>query len=98
VWVANRGDGTVTRIDPATNATVTTRVGQMPVALAFAAGRVWVSNTAGASVTGIDPTTGATVAVPTGQAPLGLLALEDALAVTLSGESALARLDLRSDG
>ena len=44
VWVANSGDGTVTRIDPATNKTIATvAVGGSPQAITIAAGRAWVT-------------------------------------------------------
>ena len=44
VWVANRLDGTVSRIDPETNEVVKTiEVGNAPSGLAFADGRVWLT-------------------------------------------------------
>ena len=43
VWVANSGDGTVTRINPTTDKPVTITVGGSPQALTVAAGRVWVT-------------------------------------------------------
>jgi YVTN family beta-propeller protein len=44
IWVANSGDGTVSRIDPATNAvTKTISVGHRPLGVAFANGLVWVT-------------------------------------------------------
>jgi peptide/nickel transport system substrate-binding protein len=44
VWVANSGDGTVTRINPRTNKPVSTIVvGGSPQALTVARGRVWVT-------------------------------------------------------
>ena len=44
VWVANSGDGTVTRIDPATNKTIATiAVGGSPQAITVAGGRAWVT-------------------------------------------------------
>jgi len=46
VWVANQGDGTVTRIDPQTNAVIGQpwNVGTGPAGIVFAAGAVWVAN------------------------------------------------------
>ena len=44
VWVANTGDGTVSRIDPATKKVVKTiDVGNRPVGIAVAADLVWVT-------------------------------------------------------
>jgi YVTN family beta-propeller protein len=44
VWVANSGDGTVTRIDPSMNKVVATiRIGNVPTGVAVAYGRVWVT-------------------------------------------------------
>ena len=44
VWVANSGDGTVSRIDPSTNSVVATiRVGNSPLGIAVGAGYVWVT-------------------------------------------------------
>ena len=44
VWVANSGDGTVTRIDPSTDKAIATiAVGGSPQALTVADGRVWVT-------------------------------------------------------
>ena len=43
VWVANSGDGTVTRINPTTDKPATITVGGSPQALTVADGRVWVT-------------------------------------------------------
>ena len=44
VWVANAGDGTVTRIDPEPPyETTTIEVGSAPAGIAVYDGRVWVS-------------------------------------------------------
>jgi YVTN family beta-propeller protein len=44
VWVANAGDGTVSRIDPATRKVVKTiDVGNAPAGLVVADGLVWVT-------------------------------------------------------
>jgi YVTN family beta-propeller protein len=43
LWVANNGDGTVTRLDPATGRATTIPVGAGPLRVAFAAGKVWVT-------------------------------------------------------
>jgi YVTN family beta-propeller protein len=44
VWVANAGDGTVSRIDPRTARVVATiQVGHRPQGVAVAGGAVWVT-------------------------------------------------------
>ena len=44
MWVANAGDGTVSRIDPETSEVVTTiDVGQAPAGIAVGHGLVWVT-------------------------------------------------------
>ena len=44
VWVANRLDGTVSRIDPEANEVVATiAVGNAPSGLAFADGQIWLT-------------------------------------------------------
>ncbi len=57
VWVANGGDGTVTRIDPATRAAgPPIATGRGPVAIAAGDSGVWVANASG-TVVHIDPAT-----------------------------------------
>jgi YVTN family beta-propeller protein len=56
VWVANRGDGTISRVDPATNRVVATiTVGANPSRLTADAGAVWVATAEG--LQRIDPAT-----------------------------------------
>jgi len=44
VWVANAGDDSVSRIDPATGRVVATvRLGNRPSGIAVGAGRLWVA-------------------------------------------------------
>jgi YVTN family beta-propeller protein len=61
IWVANRGDGTVSRIEgggPGEPARVRTiRVAERPVDIATGEGAVWVANAGGKSVSRIDPAT-----------------------------------------
>ena len=55
-WVANRLDGTVSRIDPETNSvTATVLTGNGPDAVAVDPGGIWVSNQFGGNVVRIDP-------------------------------------------
>jgi YVTN family beta-propeller protein len=43
IWVANSGDGTISRIDPDTNSVKTISVGHRPLGVAVADGLVWVT-------------------------------------------------------
>ena len=43
LWIANSGDGTVTRLDPGSGRTKTIHVGGSPLRVAFANGLVWVT-------------------------------------------------------
>lgn len=55
LWVANRSDGTVSRIDPATHTVIQTiEVGTAPEALTVTAGDVWVANFADNTVSRIN--------------------------------------------
>jgi YVTN family beta-propeller protein len=69
VWVANAVEGTVSRIDPATNTvTQTIRVGRNPVRLAAGFGSIWVANHTEQTISRIDARTGqplATIPIPT---------------------------------
>jgi YVTN family beta-propeller protein len=68
VWVANAAQGTVSRIDPATNTvTQTIRVGRNPIRLAAGFGSIWVANHTEQTISRIDARTGqltATIPLP----------------------------------
>jgi YVTN family beta-propeller protein len=69
VWVANAAQGTVSRVDPATNTvTQTIRVGRNPIRLAAGFGSIWVANETEQTISRIDVRTGqplATILTPT---------------------------------
>jgi YVTN family beta-propeller protein len=69
VWVANAGQGTVSRIDPATNTVTTTiQVGRNPVRLVAGFGSIWVANQTEQTISRIDARSGrllATISTPT---------------------------------
>jgi YVTN family beta-propeller protein len=92
VWVANSGDGTVSRIDPATNrVTATIGVDGNPARLTADAGAVWVANPA--ALQRIDP--GTNQVVQTMPLPAGLgdvLAADGYLWMSL-GDGTVRRLD-----
>jgi YVTN family beta-propeller protein len=77
VWVANAAQGTVSRIDPATNTvTQTIRVGREPVRLAAGFGSIWVANYAEQTISRIDARTGQPLAtIPTPTQPATQLAV-----------------------
>jgi YVTN family beta-propeller protein len=59
VWVANAAQGTVSRVDPTTNAvTRTIRVGRRPVRLGAGFGSIWVANETSQTVSRLDARTG----------------------------------------
>jgi peptide/nickel transport system substrate-binding protein len=81
IWVANRFDNTVSRLEPSTGTEqVKVPVGEGPNALVAAAGSVWVANELDGSIVAIDPATN-TVGrtVPVGGAAESLAAEGDAL-------------------
>jgi YVTN family beta-propeller protein len=68
VWVANAAQGTVSRVDPATNTvTRTIRVGRNPVRLTAGFGSIWVANQTEQTISRIDARSGqplATIRTP----------------------------------
>jgi DNA-binding beta-propeller fold protein YncE len=79
VWVANRGAGTVVRVDPATEEVVATvRSGAASEGLTTdAAGRVWVAVAGTDKVVAIDPATATIVeTVAAGDEPRRLVELD----------------------
>jgi YVTN family beta-propeller protein len=54
LWVANAGDGTVTRIDPSTHSTSTIEVGGRPVDVEALPDAIWVAGREG-RISRIDP-------------------------------------------
>ena len=57
MWVANAGDDTVTRIDPASGKVVgePIEVGDDPIGIAVGAGAVWTANFRAGTVTRLEP-------------------------------------------
>src|SRR5439155_10504183 len=95
VWVTKNGDGTVSRIDPATNTvSAPVRVGNGPTGVAVAPNGVWVANNLDGTVSRIDPGT-ATVAEadPVGDGPLGVALGGGAVWVTNEFDGTVTRLD-----
>jgi YVTN family beta-propeller protein len=108
VWVANRRDGTVTVVDPATNQVQDTLLasGSGPVGpggpgLAFASGSLWVANTRQRQVTRAEPG-GDPADIPVEASPSAVAAAPDADSVwvaarTQGGGGLLVRIDAVSN-
>jgi YVTN family beta-propeller protein len=85
VYVANFLDGTVSRIDPDTTSTDTTRVGEGPIDLEFGGGFLWVSQGSEGSITRVPPQSGAATTIPIGSYAGSLAVTDEALWVSVRG-------------
>jgi ABC-type transport system substrate-binding protein/DNA-binding SARP family transcriptional activator len=95
VWVANRLDGTVSRIDRDRQVT-TLDVGGAPAALAFGGGSLWVADGDAREVAQVDPRSNKVrQKIPAANAPRSLALAEGALWVVSAAEGDLHRVDLR---
>ena len=94
VWVANAGDGTVSRIERG-RTEVVIPVGQGPADLVFAAGSLWVTDRDGALLQ-ISPAANRVVRrIAAGNAPRGIAAGFGALWVASEADRTVTRIDLR---
>jgi YVTN family beta-propeller protein len=95
VWAANYNQGTVSRIDVATRATVQTiEAGTTPAGLAVGAGSVWVTNNYGGTVSRIDPAVNRVVqTIPVGNAPTGVAVGYGSVWVANSSDGTLTQID-----
>jgi YVTN family beta-propeller protein len=73
LWIANNGDGTLSRLDPAGGkVTATIQIGGAPAGVAASDSAVWVGNFSEGKVRRVDPGSDAVVAtIATGSQPLG---------------------------
>ena len=97
MWVANTQDGTVTRIPPDREHTVTIPIGGSPTGMVFDAGALWIADGDSRSVRQLDPganTLGRSIDV--GNAPRALAAGYGALWAASAADSAVRRVDLRT--
>ncbi|MDA0169449.1 ABC transporter substrate-binding protein [Solirubrobacter taibaiensis] len=93
VWVANAGDGTVSRIEPGRDQIVIP-IGERPADLAFAAGSLWVSDRGG-TVSQISPAMNRVVRkIAAGNAPRSIVAGFGSLWVASEADRTVARIDL----
>ena len=97
-WVANEGDGTVTRIDLKTRRVrgAPIPVGKNPRAVATRADTVWVANFGGGSISRIDAGSGRVVqTIPVGRGPMDIAVGRDYVWVSTE-EARVVRIDARS--
>ena len=94
VWVTNRADGTVTRIDPETRVTQTIPTGHGPSAVTADDVAAWVANAGDNAVVRVDPATNAVVATtPVGESPTAVVSTKDAVWVANGGDGTVMRLN-----
>jgi virginiamycin B lyase len=100
IWVTNRRDGTIARIDPATNAVSSILpVGRSPLTIASGAGAVWVADEGAAEVVRVDPAASRVVArVWVGTHPSGLVVAADAVYATSFDQGTVVRIDPATNG
>jgi YVTN family beta-propeller protein len=95
VWVVNKNDQTVSRIDVGTGTVrQTVKVGGGPSAVAVGAGAVWVANGLDGTVSRIDPKTNEVVqTITVGNTPSAIAYGEGAVWVTNADDGTLSKLD-----
>jgi YVTN family beta-propeller protein len=95
VWLADRSQGSVRRVDPATgDAIATIRSAPGANAMAFGHGSVWVTNNVEDSVLRIRPSTNSVLrAISVGADPSALAVGPDAIWVANSGDGTVSRID-----
>jgi YVTN family beta-propeller protein len=97
VWVANDGDGTLTRVNPKTNrVTRRVRLGQGACSVATGAGFVWVTNYRTRSVVQVSPKTLRARSVEVGDEPFDVLVTGGRVWATAWGDGTLVTLDPRT--
>ncbi len=97
VWVTNYDDGTVSRIDPATQAVEPIQVESTPTGIAVGADAVWVANSYSGTVSRIDPADDSVQSIPVGNGPSGVAVGDGYVWVANSTDGTLSRIDPLSD-
>jgi YVTN family beta-propeller protein len=96
VWIANSGNATVQRFNPATfeeGAVRTISVGSRPSALLLGEGALWVANASDGTVTRVDPSSGATTTIRVGDDPIAVAAGSGAVWVANKADGTISRID-----
>ncbi|HZJ51832.1 MAG TPA: ABC transporter substrate-binding protein [Actinomycetota bacterium] len=95
VWVANSGDGTVSRIDPSSKVRIDTiQVGAEPSGIAFGYGQLWVANGPDATVSRVDPETSTEVQkIDVDSGPTGMAAGLGSVWVTNKLDDTVSKID-----
>jgi YVTN family beta-propeller protein len=95
LWAADYNEGTVSRIDVTTRATVQTiEAGTTPAGVAVGAGAVWVTNNYGGTVSRIDPAVDRVVqTILVGNAPSGVAVGYGSVWVANSSDGTLTRMN-----
>jgi YVTN family beta-propeller protein len=95
VWVVNRSDSSVTRINPATNDRRfdDEDVGRGPSGIAIDTEAVWITDTGADAVSRVDPGSGSNTSVDVGKAPVGIAYGAGSVWVANSGEGTVSRID-----
>ena len=97
VWVANSGDGTVTRFVPQTLESGASsrpiRVGRRPMGIAAGEGAIWVANAGDNTVTRIDPFTKSTTTIRVGSGPTAVTVGGGVVWVANTAAGTVSRID-----
>jgi len=96
IWVADVGDSTVKRFNPATFEQGAVRqygAGSRPLGIASGEGAIWVANASDDSVTRIDPFTGSTRTIAVGRGPTAVAVGPGAVWVSNSTDATVSRID-----
>ena len=97
VWVANRLDGTISRITRARQEVATIPVGGEPTGLAFGAGTLWVADGRGRKLSQLDPGQNKVVQqYDVGNATVAVAVGSDAIWAASATDATVARVDLKS--
>ena len=94
IWVANRSDNAVVRVNPRTISVVKTiSVGRDPRGIAFADGVLWVANDGDDVVTRIDTASGSTATIRVGDGPSAIAVGAGAVWVVNRNAATVSRID-----
>jgi YVTN family beta-propeller protein len=97
VWVANRGENTIARMNPRTISVVRSiSVGRSPGGIAVGDGVVWVANEDDDVVTRIDAESYSATTIPVGDEPSAVAIGAGAVWVVNSGDATVSRIDLET--